>query len=93
MEQTIPQFFYVKAVMDFETTNREGVLKNKVHRNDEFKVHYKEKTQEYFTTDGENREVFVGQVNGNGVVLIDDAFSLMPISQQRFDYIYKSFAG
>ncbi len=86
--KTEPKKFYVKCIEDFSTQNSKGETVNEVYCNEEFKVTLNEKTDEYFTRDSQNREVNVGFRDKTGLVHIDESFRRLPISQQKFNYIY-----
>lgn len=84
----LPKYFYVKCVEDSFAVTVDGKRVWEVKEGEKFKVHLHEESEEYFTTDSENREVFVGGINNDGVLAIDEAFRLLPVGQFKFNYIY-----
>lgn len=84
----LPNIFYVKCVEDITAMTARKVVAWEVKKGEEFKVGLFEKTQEYFTTDSRNREVYVGSVDKNGLIHINSEFQLLPVSQSKFNYIY-----
>lgn len=84
----IPQEFYVKCAIDFTVTNSTGELIAAMEEGEEFKATLNEDTEEYFTTDSKNRPVLVGSLNHTGLLHIDQCFRLLPVSQNKFNYVY-----
>jgi hypothetical protein len=86
--KTEPKVFYVTCIESTEVIDDKKEIVWKVEKGEEFKVSLYEETDEYFTTDSQGREVYVGFRDANGVVHISGEFRLLPISEGKFEYVY-----
>ncbi|MDP5274338.1 hypothetical protein [Chengkuizengella axinellae] len=74
---------YVKSVESFTVTNNVNGVVAEVKEGEEFKATLYEETEEYFTTDSKKRRVYVGAVDAEGVINIEDYFRLLPVSENK----------
>jgi hypothetical protein len=87
-ESNLPKCFYVTCVENTHAWTEDKETAWRASEGEEFKVHLHEETKEYFTTDYKNREMLIGAVDVNGLLVIDAHYRLLPVSENKFEYAY-----
>lgn len=66
----------VKAIESFEVYNHNRTLSSKVDEWERFTATLDEESGEYFAQDFEGREVYVGCIDADGNLVLDESFVL-----------------
>lgn len=66
----------VRCTESFQEFNR-GNITCEVHEDEEFLAELYEEAEEYFATDSKGRDVYIGKINFNGEIELEDCFELI----------------
>lgn len=68
----------VKAIEEFEVYNHDqSILLNRVYEGEEFEATFDEECGEYHSNDSEGRELYIGTIDINGNLELDESFVLL----------------